>query len=272
MFKFCFTFYIDHFFPTAEQPGSLHSSQGLQIGPVEESWFFSSPEQPQEENERSVQAKLQEEAGYHAFGRFTEKQAKPQPKQKVAHSREEERKRRVSHDPFAQQRPHENVQSTAARGFSDPGPLCHGNAAHQLSGPASQTRMPYWNNGLYNQHGFPPAGTGVLFGSNPNQMYNTFKTPVPETNLPGSTPTIPFISLPLTGKWFLTVSILSFLFPLKMKPPVALSSILSYWWGQRVSYSELSSIYSLPLWNGLPQTTWTLIVFDLWLIMDACGL
>ncbi|KAK7802296.1 hypothetical protein U0070_012818 [Myodes glareolus] len=146
-----------------EQPGSLHSSQGLQMGPVEESWFFSSPEQPQEENERSVQAKLQEEAGYHAFGRFTEKQTKPQPKQKVALSREEERKRRVSHDPFAQQRPHENVQSTAARGFSDPGPLCHGNAAHQLSGPASQTRMPYWNNGLYNQHGFPPADDSIRY-------------------------------------------------------------------------------------------------------------
>lgn len=201
MFKFYFTFYIDHFFPTAEQPGSLHSSQGLQMGPVEESWFFSSPEQPQDENECSVQAKLQEEAGYHAFGRFTEKQAKPQPKQKVAYSREEERKRRVSHDPFAQQRPHENVQSGAARGLSDPGPPCYGNTAHQLSGPASQTRVPFWNNGLYN-HGFRPASAGVLFGPNTSQMYNTFKTPVPETNLPGSTPTIPFISLPLTGKWF----------------------------------------------------------------------
>lgn len=184
----------------SEQPGSLHSSQGLQMGPVEESWFFSSPEQPQEENECSVQAKLQEEAGYHAFGRFTEKQAKPQPKQKVAHSREEERKRRVSHDPFAQQRPHENVQSAGARGLSDPSPACYGNAAHQLSGPASQTRVPFWNNGLYNQHGFRPASAGVLFGPNPNQMYNTFKTPVPETNLPGSTPTIPFISLPLTDE------------------------------------------------------------------------
>ncbi|ERE77937.1 receptor-interacting serine/threonine-protein kinase 1 isoform 1 [Cricetulus griseus] len=96
----------------SEQPGSLHSSQGFQMGPVEESWFSSSPEQPQEENERSVQAKLQEEASYHAFGRFTEKQAKPQPKQNVAYSREEERKRRVSHDPFAQQRPHESIKCT----------------------------------------------------------------------------------------------------------------------------------------------------------------
>ncbi|XP_041488526.1 receptor-interacting serine/threonine-protein kinase 1 isoform X1 [Microtus oregoni] len=183
----------------SEQPGSLHSSQGLQMGPVEESWFFSSPEQPHEENECSVQAKLQEEAGYHAFGRFPEKQAKPQPKQKVAYSREEERKRRVSHDPFAQQRPHENVQSGAARGLSDPGPPCYGNTAHQLSGPASHTRVPFWNSGVYN-HGFRPASAGVLFGPNTNQMYNTFKTPVPETNLPGSTPTIPFISLPVTDE------------------------------------------------------------------------
>lgn len=29
-------------------------------------------------------------------------------------------------------------------------------------------------------------------------MYSTHKTPVPETNLPGSTPTMPYFSLPLT--------------------------------------------------------------------------
>ncbi|CAH6802871.1 receptor-interacting serine/threonine-protein kinase 1 [Phodopus roborovskii] len=184
----------------SEQPGSLHSSQGLQMGPVEESWFSACPEQPQEENERSVQAKLQEEASYHAFGRFTEKQAKPQPKQNVAYSREEERKRRVSHDPFAQQRPRENVQSTGAKGFSDPSTASHGNAAHQLSGPASHAQVPFWNNGLYNQPGFGTSGTGVWYGPNPSQMYNTYKTPVPETNLPGSIPTIPFISLPLADE------------------------------------------------------------------------
>lgn len=177
----------------SEQPGSLHSSQGLPMGPVEESWFSSSPEPPQEEIERSVQAKLQEEASYHAFGAFTEKQEKAQPRRNVAYSIEEERKRRVSYDPFAQQRPHENDQSAGIKGLSDPSRVRYGNAAHQPSGPASQTQVPLWNNGLYTQHGFGTAGAGVWYGPNPSQMS---KTPVPESNLPGSTPTIPFISLP----------------------------------------------------------------------------
>lgn len=179
----------------SEQPGSLHSSQGLAVGPVEESWFSSSPEYPQEENERSVQAKLQEEASYHAFGIFAEKQTKSQPRPNEAYNREEERKRRVSHDPFAQQRVHENVKSAGAKGLPYPSTTSHGNAAHQLSGPASQTKVPLWNNGVYNHHGFGATGTGVWYGPSISQPYNAYKTPVPETNLPGSIPTMPYISL-----------------------------------------------------------------------------
>lgn len=179
----------------SEQPGSLHSSQGLPVGPVEESWFSSSPEYPQEENERSVQAKLQEEASYHAFGIFAEKQTKSQPRPNEAYNREEERKRRVSHDPFAQQRVHENVKSAGAKGLPYPSTTSHGNAAHHLSGPASQTKVPLWNNGVYNHHGFGATGTGVWYGPSISQPYNAYKTPVPETNLPGSIPTMPYISL-----------------------------------------------------------------------------
>lgn len=179
----------------SEQPGSLHSSQGLPVGPVEESWFSSSPEYPQEENERSVQAKLQEEASYHAFGIFAEKQTKSQPRPNEAYNREEERKRRVSHDPFAQQRVHENVKSAGAKGLPYPSTTSHGNAVHQLSGPASQTKVPLWNNGVYNHHGFGATGTGVWYGPSISQPYNAYKTPVPETNLPGSIPTMPYISL-----------------------------------------------------------------------------
>lgn len=174
----------------SEQPGSLHSSQGLQMGPVEESWFSASPEYPQEENERSVQAKLQEEASYHAFGMFGDKQTKPQPRPNAAYNREEERKRRVSHDPFAQQRARE---SAGAKGHFDPSTASHGSAGHQLSGPASHTQPPLWNNGLYNQHGFGPT----WYRPNLSQMSNTSKPPVPETTLPGSTSTVPYFSLPL---------------------------------------------------------------------------
>lgn len=186
----------------SEQPGSLHSSQDFQMGPVEESWFSSAPDHPQEDIERSVQGKLQEEASYHAFGIFTEKQRKTQPRQNVAYNREEERRRRVSHDPFAQQRPHENVQSTGVKSLADPSPTSHGNTVHQLAGPASQQQV-YWNSGLHNQLGFGTrpldpgtTGIGLWFGPNPSQMYSVYKTPVPETNPLGSMPTIPFGSLP----------------------------------------------------------------------------
>ncbi|XP_051025899.1 receptor-interacting serine/threonine-protein kinase 1 [Acomys russatus] len=182
----------------SEQPGSLHSSQGPQMGPVEESWFSSSPAYPQEENENSVQAKLQEEASYHAFGRFMEKQTKQQPRRDMLYNREEERKRRVSYDPFAQPRAHENVRSAGAKGPSNHTTSSHGNAARQP--PASQAQVPRWNNGLYNLHGFEAAGAGAWCGPNPSQVYSTYKTPVPETNLPENTPTIPFISFPTTGE------------------------------------------------------------------------
>ncbi|XP_073939092.1 receptor-interacting serine/threonine-protein kinase 1 isoform X2 [Castor canadensis] len=185
----------------SEQPGSLHSSQGLEIGPVEESWFSPSLEHPQQENEPNLQRKLEEEASYHAFGNHTDKQTKLKPRQNVAYNIEEERRRRVSHDPFAQQRPCENVLSTETKGFAFPSAASYGNVVHQVTGLTSQ---PYRNE-LYNLHTFGArpldpgtAAAGAWYGPNPSQMPSLYKTPVPETNLWGSTPTIPFSSLPLT--------------------------------------------------------------------------
>lgn len=177
----------------SEQPGSLHSSQGLYVGPVEESWFSPSPEHPLEESERTVQGKLQEEASYHAFGTFKTPK-KPQPRQSVVYNREEERRRRVSHDPFAQQRPSENVQTPGAKGPADPSTASHGNTVHRVS---------HWSSRLFNQYGLGTrpsdpgtAGERVWHGPNPGQMFSMYKPPVPETNLLGSTPTIPFCSSP----------------------------------------------------------------------------
>nr|XP_044992470.1 receptor-interacting serine/threonine-protein kinase 1 isoform X1 [Jaculus jaculus]XP_044992472.1 receptor-interacting serine/threonine-protein kinase 1 isoform X1 [Jaculus jaculus]XP_044992473.1 receptor-interacting serine/threonine-protein kinase 1 isoform X1 [Jaculus jaculus]XP_044992474.1 receptor-interacting serine/threonine-protein kinase 1 isoform X1 [Jaculus jaculus]XP_044992475.1 receptor-interacting serine/threonine-protein kinase 1 isoform X1 [Jaculus jaculus] len=184
----------------SEQPGSLHSSQGFLMGPVEESWFSFSPDTPADGDEISVQDKLQEEASYHAFGRFTVKQTKQQPRQNVVCSREEERRRRVSHDPFAQHRP-ENVQSTV-KGLASPGTTSNGNTVPQVMGLTSHTQMSYWNDGLFNSHGFgtspldPGAASGGIWcGPNPSHIQSLYKTPVPETNLLGSAPTIPFSSL-----------------------------------------------------------------------------
>ncbi|KAB1261135.1 Receptor-interacting serine/threonine-protein kinase 1 [Camelus dromedarius] len=99
-----------------EQPSSLHSSQGFRIGPVEESWFAPSLEHEQEENELSLQSKLQEEANYHLYGSRMDRRTKEQPRQNAAYSREEEKRRRVSHDPFAQQRPYEAAQNPGIKG------------------------------------------------------------------------------------------------------------------------------------------------------------
>lgn len=186
-----------------EQPSSLHSSQGLRIGPVEESWFAPSPEHQQEENELSLQSKLQEEANYHLFGSRMDGQTKQQPRQNVAYNREEERRRRVSHDPFAQPKPYENVQNPRIKGLASSSATSHGNAVHQPTGLTSQPQVLYWNNGSYSPHGFGTrpldlgtVGSRVWYGPTPSHMPSLHKNPVPETNLLGNLPTIPFISLP----------------------------------------------------------------------------
>ncbi|XP_045407539.1 receptor-interacting serine/threonine-protein kinase 1 isoform X1 [Lemur catta] len=189
-----------------EQPSSLHSSQGLGMGPVEESWFAPSLEHQQEENIPSLQSKLQEEANYHLFGSRMDKQMKQQPRQNVAYNREEERRRRVSHDPFAQQRPYENVHNAGAKGCAYPSAPSHGNAAHQPAGLTSQPQVPYWNNGLYGPHGFatrsldPGTAGPIWYGLNSSHIPSLYKTPVPETTMLGNTPTIPFTSLPPTDE------------------------------------------------------------------------
>ncbi|KAM7099557.1 receptor-interacting serine/threonine-protein kinase 1 isoform 1-T3 [Molossus nigricans] len=182
-----------------EQPSSLHSSQGFRTGPVEESWFAPSPEHQQEENGLSLQNKLQEEANYHLFGSRMDKQTKQQPRQNVAYNREEERRRRVSHDPFAQPRPYETVQNP---GLASSGAASHGNAVHQPVGLTSEAQVPRWNSGPYSPLGYRTRPSGVGTGGsqfwyrpNPSHMPHLHKTPVPETNLLGNTPTIPFVSL-----------------------------------------------------------------------------
>ncbi|XP_014929060.1 receptor-interacting serine/threonine-protein kinase 1 [Acinonyx jubatus] len=185
-----------------EQPSSLHSSQGLGMGPVEESWFAPSLEYQQEENELSLRSKLQEEANYHLYGSRMDRQTKPL-RQNMVYNREEERRRRVSHDPFAQQKPYENVQNPGVKGIPYSSATGHGNAVHQPTGLTSQPQVLYWNNGLYNLYGLGarPLDLGtpsprVWYGPNPSHMPSVHKTPVPETNLLGNTPTIPFSSLP----------------------------------------------------------------------------
>ncbi|XP_052504574.1 receptor-interacting serine/threonine-protein kinase 1 isoform X3 [Budorcas taxicolor] len=186
-----------------EQPSSLHSSQGFGMGPVEESWFAPAPDHQPEENDFLLNSKLQEEANYHLYGSRMDRRTKEQPRPNMTHSSEEERRRRVSHDPFAQQRPYENAQSPGIKGFAYPGVMSHTSAAQQPAGLSSQPQSPYWRDAS-----FPLPGLGVRpldlgttssrvwYAPNPGHMPSLYKTPVPETNLLGNTPTIPFTSVP----------------------------------------------------------------------------
>ncbi|KAM6177035.1 receptor-interacting serine/threonine-protein kinase 1 [Erethizon dorsatum] len=192
----------------SEQPGSLHSSQGLEMEPVEQSWSSASLEHQQEEHEPILQHKLQKEANYHIYGSRMDTQTKQQPIQSASYNIEEERRRRVSHDPFAQPRPHESAQNTRIKGPAYPGATSYGNAGHQPTGLTSQHHVPYWSSEFYNRHrlGTRPldpgtSGAGIWYGPHPSQMPNLFKTPVPETNLAGSTPTLPFYSLTPTDEF-----------------------------------------------------------------------
>ncbi|XP_057411385.1 receptor-interacting serine/threonine-protein kinase 1 [Balaenoptera acutorostrata] len=184
-----------------EQPSSLHSSRGFGLGPVEDSWFAPAPEQQQQD--LRLHSKLQEEANYHLYGSRMDGHTGRQPGRNVADSRQEERRRRVSHDPFAQQRPYENAQNPGLKGLAYSGAASHGNAVQQPTGLTSQPQLLSWRNGLCTPLGFGAspvdlrtAGPGVWYGPNPGHMPSLYKTPVPETNLLGNTPTIPFSSLP----------------------------------------------------------------------------
>ncbi|KAM6186359.1 receptor-interacting serine/threonine-protein kinase 1 [Rhynchocyon petersi] len=191
-----------------EQPCSLHSSQGFRMGPVEESWFGPSSEQ-QQENEPSLQSKLQEEVNYHLFGSRMDRKEKWTYKENVAYNREEERKRRVSHDPFTQQRPYENAQNPGVKGFACSSTANHSEALLQQPGLTSQPQVPYyWNNGIYNNQyncyitnnqvrPLDPRTVGPRPGCEPNPNH---KIPVPETNLLGTIPTIPLRSFPSTDE------------------------------------------------------------------------
>ncbi|KAM6135165.1 receptor-interacting serine/threonine-protein kinase 1 isoform 2-T2 [Pterocles gutturalis] len=94
----------------ADQPNSLHSSQGAVTSQVNEAPFAASPaNQPVESCETSftsadnLERKLQCEYNYHVFGSWMDKAVPP-----VVYTpemREEERRRRVSYDPFPKPSP-----------------------------------------------------------------------------------------------------------------------------------------------------------------------
>lgn len=155
---------------------------------MEESYFAPAPEHQPEENEFSLHSKLQEEANYHLFGSRMDK-ARPQPGPALTAAREEERRRRVSHDPFMSER----------KGFMAPGAAAGPDTAGHPLGP-------YWN-GSCHPAGFgarplEPGITGTRVWNEPIPSYlYPLKLPVFENIM--STPTLPFNSQLSRGMWAL---------------------------------------------------------------------
>ncbi|NXO84708.1 RIPK1 kinase, partial [Sitta europaea] len=148
-----------------DQPNSLHSSQGPTTSEVNEALFAAAPEnQPIESSETSpaspddLERKLQHEYNYHAFGSRMDNTVPP-----VAYSPElieEERRRRVSCDPFAKPSP------TAQR--SEPYP--------RTEKTGSNTNPYFWANtdpNVWPQAAVPIPKWGsvdVFYGPNPNSL------------------------------------------------------------------------------------------------------
>ncbi|KFP76799.1 Receptor-interacting serine/threonine-protein kinase 1, partial [Apaloderma vittatum] len=110
-----------------DQPYSLHSSQGPMTGQVNEAPIAASTEnQPVESCETSftsadnLERKLQHEYNYHVFGSRMDKAVPPAGY--AAATREAEKRRRVSHDPFAKSSLTRHLYLTAEQTGSNTNP------------------------------------------------------------------------------------------------------------------------------------------------------
>lgn len=182
-------------------------------GNVDEAMFAPFPaNQPVESCETSFEAsvglerKLQDELNYHKYGSRMDN-FESQPLVYSAEKREEERRRRVSFDPFAtppaapqMNESYLKAESTGSKAS------CYSNVtsySHLKQPPPPAATTPIWENLPYNpniMYGTRPvdpiAGcTEDLYGSNSANTFSLNKPPVPESGLDqqpqASTPWIP---------------------------------------------------------------------------------
>ncbi|XP_036621528.1 receptor-interacting serine/threonine-protein kinase 1 [Trichosurus vulpecula] len=192
----------------SEQPNSLHSSQELRTGCIDESMFAPYPDNQPVENEASpealsLQSKLQEEANYHIFGSRMDKPTNSQSRS-VAAKREEERRRRVSHDPFigrpSQPQKHGFYQNnfTSGMGSCHPNANNHSNLLQQPAEPFTPLQVPpstplqvLNNHQVFGSRSVDPR-TSNIYGLNLNTGSIPFKISVPESTTGANMPTLPF--------------------------------------------------------------------------------
>ncbi|NXO70193.1 RIPK1 kinase, partial [Phainopepla nitens] len=177
-----------------DQPNSLHSSQGPMISEGNEALFAllaASPvNQPVESCETSfafpdnLERKLQHEYNYHAFGSRMDKAVPP-----VVYSPdmiEEERRRRVSCDPFAKPSPasqRSELYPRAEKTASNTNPYFWANTDPNLWPQAAAT--PKWGNvdGFFgpNPNSLPTGNPVDAYGLCSANSFSLSKPPVPES-------------------------------------------------------------------------------------------
>ncbi|XP_014436926.2 receptor-interacting serine/threonine-protein kinase 1 isoform X1 [Pelodiscus sinensis] len=188
-----------------DQPNSLHSSPSLMTGNVDEALFAPYPEnQPVESCEIAFEAslnlerKLQDELNYHNYGSRMDN-SESQPLVYSAEKTEEERRRRVSFDPFA--KPFAAPQTNesylkAANTGSKASPYSNMTNYKHLQQPPlptptpSSAATPIWEQQPYNPNVFGARSADLitgctedLYGSSSANTFSLNKPPVPESGL-----------------------------------------------------------------------------------------
>ncbi|NXJ75017.1 RIPK1 kinase, partial [Trogon melanurus] len=164
-----------------DQPYSLHSSQGPMTGQVNEALIAASTEnQPVESCETSftpadhLERKLQHEYDYHVFGSRMDKAVPPAVY--TTAMREEEKRRRVSHDPFAKSPPTPQLYPRAEQTGSNTNPYFW---------PQPAATPPNWGtvDTFYGPSpiSLPKGNTESPYGLRSGNIFSLSKPPVPES-------------------------------------------------------------------------------------------
>lgn len=175
----------------SDQPNSLHSSQGPMTSEVNEALFAPSPEnQPIESCETSfvppdnLEGKLQHEYNYHAFGSRMDKAVPP-----VLYSPEmieEERRRRVSCDPFAKPSPTSQLSELYPRAEKT------GSNTNPYFWPQVAATTPKRNVDVYygpSPNSLPTGNLVDTYGLCSASNFSLSKPPVPESGQNLTSPT-----------------------------------------------------------------------------------
>uniref|UniRef100_A0A8B9C2E1 Receptor interacting serine/threonine kinase 1 n=1 Tax=Anser brachyrhynchus TaxID=132585 RepID=A0A8B9C2E1_9AVES len=170
-----------------DQPNSLHSSQGPVTSEINEAQFAASPEnQPVESCETSftspdnLERKLQREYNYHIYGSWMDKPGVPGAPhvEYTPEMREEERRRRVSNDPFAKMfsAPQQSELYPRAENTGS-----NTNPYFRPQPPATPTRGNFDIFYGPNPKNLLPGNPEDLYESHSPGTFSLSKTPVPES-------------------------------------------------------------------------------------------